>query len=134
MIFKFLAELFYECDGWHGGGVAQWAKCPTEHVLRQVLHVVDVFLQAAAGVKTNQRFLQPVGTFATRDAPPAALMPVKLHGAQSELHNALLVIDYDNPARTKHGSSFHHGIEVHAHINFIGGEAGTRASPRHNRL
>jgi len=24
-------------------------------------------------------------------------MPVKLHGAQSELHDALLVVDYDNP-------------------------------------
>src|SRR5260370_30452621 len=61
-------------------------------------------------------------------------MAVKLNGAQGELHNALVVIDDDNPARTEHRSGFHHGIEVHADINFIGREAGTRASTRHNRL
>src|SRR5258708_33334081 len=128
MIFKFLAELFYERNSRHRRGIAQWTEGPTQHVLRQVLHVVDVFLQAAASVKTNEGFLQPVGTFATRDTSLAALRPVKLHGAQSELHDALLVVAYDNPARTEHRSSSHHGIELQADIHFIGTAAATRSA------
>src|SRR5215472_19303391 len=45
MIFEFFAEFLYERDGRHGGGIAQGAERPAEHVFRQVLHVIDIFLQ-----------------------------------------------------------------------------------------
>ena len=44
--FEFVAELLHDRDGRHRGRIAQRAERSPEHVLRQVLHVVDVFLYA----------------------------------------------------------------------------------------
>src|SRR5882672_8992827 len=57
MVFKFFAELFDERHGRHGCCIAQRTKRSSQHVLGKVIHVVDVFLYAATGVKPLQCFL-----------------------------------------------------------------------------
>ena len=81
----------YERNRRHRRRIAQRTERPTQHVFRQVLNVVDVFLHAAAGMKTHQRLLQPVRALAAGNAPSAALVLVELHRPQRELHDALLV-------------------------------------------
>ena len=48
MIFKLFAELFHESHGGHRGGIAERTECLPQHVLRQVVNVVDVFLRSTA--------------------------------------------------------------------------------------
>src|SRR5437660_7021768 len=102
VLFELSAELLYECDRRHCCRIAQRAECPSQHVLREVLHVVDVLLQTAASMEPDQSLLQPVRPFAAGDAPPAAFMLIKLHGPQREFHDALRVINDDHAARSQH--------------------------------
>src|SRR6202035_1848226 len=102
MVFKFLAELFHKRYRGHRGRVTERTKRTAKHVFRQVLHVVDVLLHAATIVEPDQRLLQPIGPFAAGNAPAAALVLVKLHGAQCEFHNALLVVDHHHAAGSEH--------------------------------
>src|ERR1700690_712896 len=57
MVFKLFAELLHKRNSRHRGRIAQRTERPPQHVLRKILHVVDVLHHAAAGVKSNQRFL-----------------------------------------------------------------------------
>src|SRR5689334_25022351 len=43
VIFEFFSEFLHESNRWHGRCVAQRTKCAAQHVLRQVLHIVDIF-------------------------------------------------------------------------------------------
>src|SRR6266571_5377939 len=99
-----MPELLPERDRRHRSRIAQRTKRPPQHVLRQVLHVVDIFLHAAARMETNQSLLQPIRPFAAGNAPSATFMLVKLHSAQRKFHNALLVVHNNDTARTQHGS------------------------------
>src|ERR1700722_14517905 len=93
MIFKFLAELFHEGDHRHRGRITQRTECSSQHVFRQILHVVDVFLHAPTRMEPNQRFLQPVCSLAAGNAPSATFVLVKFHRAEREFHDALRVVD-----------------------------------------
>src|SRR5215470_17126807 len=62
---KFVAPLVHNRYGWDRSRVAQRTKCSSQHVLRQVLDVVDVLLQPTAVMKSRKRLLEPVCTFAT---------------------------------------------------------------------
>ena len=62
----------------------------------------------AASMETDQRFFQPVGAFAARDAPSAAFVLVELHGAQRKFHDAGRVVEHDHAARTQHGAGLCH--------------------------
>src|ERR1700683_5273662 len=64
MIFKFFAKLFDEGDGRHRGRVAERAESAAQHVLGEVLHVVDVAGRAKTCVEARERFLEPVSAFA----------------------------------------------------------------------
>src|SRR5262252_3977115 len=98
VIFKLFSKLFHERHGRHGGCVPERAKRSTQHVLREVVNVVDVFLQTCARVETCQRLLQPVGTFAAGNTPSATLVLIELDGAQRELHHAVRVVEHDRSA------------------------------------
>src|SRR2546430_7186230 len=52
--------------------------------------------KSSAGVEANQSFLQPIGSFATRDAPSATLVLIKLHGPQGKLYDASCFIQHDH--------------------------------------
>src|SRR5215475_9475022 len=119
VILELFAELFYESNGRHGGGIAQGTKRAAEHVFRQILDVVDVFFQAASGMETRQCLLEPVRAFAAGNAPSATFVLVKLHGAQGELHDAIGVVEDYHATGAEHGSGFCHTIEVHWDIDFV---------------
>ena len=119
VIFKFFPEFFYETNRRHRCGIAERTKSSSQHVLRQVLHVVDVFLHSAAGVEADESLFQPVGAFAAWDAPSAALMLVELHGAQGKFHDALRIVNHNHAARTQHGSGFRDGVEIHGYVNLV---------------
>src|ERR1035437_2683781 len=70
-------------------------------------------------MKARQRLLHPVSTFAARDAPAAALVLVELGHAQSEPHDAHLVVEHDHAAGAEHRSRLHHRVEVHGDIDFV---------------
>src|SRR5258708_13068138 len=99
-----------------------------------ILHVVDVLLHPTTCVEADQSLFQPVRTFTARDAPPATLMLVKLHGAQSKLHHTLRVVDYDYSARAQHRSSLSDRIEIHIDVDLISSKAGSGRSARHHRF
>src|SRR5438045_1259725 len=106
VVLKFFSEFLYEGDRGHRRGVAQRTEGAAQHVLCEVLHVIDIFSDSAAVVETNQRLLQPVRAFAAGNAPSATLMLVELHGAQGEFHNALGIVDHYHTAGAQHGASF----------------------------
>src|ERR1700723_258393 len=85
MIFKFFPKLLYERHGGHRRRISKWAKRLTQHVLRQVINIVDVFFYTAARMKPRQGFFQPVRAFAAWNAPAAAFMLVELHSAKSAM-------------------------------------------------
>src|SRR3984957_10118601 len=92
MILKFLAELFHERYRRHRRRITQRTKRPAQHVLREILHVIDIFFHAAAAMESSQCLLQPIRAFAAGDAPSATFMLVKLHRPQREFHYALLIV------------------------------------------
>src|SRR6266478_2513034 len=55
VIFELLTKFLDETHSRHGGSIAERAERPAQHVFRQVIHVVDIFLQPAAGMETLQR-------------------------------------------------------------------------------
>src|SRR5438105_12382198 len=73
VVFEFLPEFLHYGNRRHRGCIAQGTKSSAQHVLGQVQNVVDILFQTAAGMKTYQRFLEPVGAFAAGNAPAAAL-------------------------------------------------------------
>src|SRR5258708_25487884 len=99
-----------------------------------MLHVVDVFLHPTSCGEADQSLFQPVRSFTQRDAPPATLMLVKPHGAQSKLHDTLRVVDYDYSARAQHRSSLSDRIEIHLDVDLISSKAGSGRSARHHRF
>ena len=119
MVFKFFAKLLNERHGRHGRGITQRAKCTPQHVLRKVVHVVDVLFQPAARVEARQSLLQPVGTLATRNAPAAAFMLVKLDRPQGKLDHASSLVEHYNATRAQHRARFHHGIKVHGDVDLV---------------
>src|SRR5208337_908395 len=98
MIFKFFSELFHERHGGHRCRVSERTECLSQHVLSQVIDVVDVLLQPSTRMEARERLLQPVGAFTAGDAPAATFMLIKLDGAQRELHNAGRIIEHNHPA------------------------------------
>src|SRR2546425_8139296 len=68
MIFKFFAKLLDDRNGRQGRRIAQRAKRPTQHVLRQILNIIDVFLNPAASVESAQCLLQPISPFPAGNA------------------------------------------------------------------
>src|SRR5581483_12076476 len=102
VVFKFLPELFHERDRRHRCRISKRAEGSSEHVFRQVLDIIDVFLDAASGMESLQSLPQPVCPFAARDAPSAALMLIELHGSQGELHDASGLIQNYHAAGTEH--------------------------------
>src|ERR1700679_1316082 len=102
MIFKFFPKLLYERHGGHRRRISKWAKRLTQHVLRQVINIVDVFFYTAARMKPRQGFFQPVRAFAAWNAPAAAFMLVELHSAKCELHHAGGVVKNYNAPGSQH--------------------------------
>src|SRR3954452_15667932 len=92
VVLKFFSEFFYEGDRRHRRGVAQRAEGAAQHVFCEILHVVDIFHHSTAGMKTDERLLQPVRSLAAGNAPSAAFVLIKLHRAECEFHNALRVV------------------------------------------
>src|SRR5215831_4855846 len=119
MIFKLFSELLHERNHRHGGGIAERTERASQHVLRKVLHVVDVFLHAPSVVEADQGFLKPVGSFAARDAPTTALVLIELHRAQRKFHYAGALIENDYAAGAKHRSSLHYGVEIHGDVDLV---------------
>src|SRR5262245_38312203 len=111
MSFKLTPPLVYDRHSGNGRSITQRAESASQHVLRQVLDIVDVFLQTAAVMETDQRFLQPICSFSTGNTPAAALVLVELHDPQRELHHAGLIVDHDHTAGAKGLSSFAEGVE-----------------------
>src|ERR1041385_3679688 len=101
MRFKFAAPFIDNRHGRNSRSIAQRAESPAQHVLRQVLDVVDVLAQAAAVVEARERLLEPICSFTARDAPAAAFMLVELHHAQRKLDHASRVVQYDDAAGAK---------------------------------
>src|SRR5450432_2705255 len=126
VVFKLFAELLYERNGRHRGRVAEWAERAAHHVLGEVLDVVDVLGDAAAGVEAGQRLLEPVGALAAGDAPAAAFVLVKLHGPQGELDHAGGLIEHHDAARAKHAAGLADLVEIHADVDLAGQQAGGR--------
>jgi hypothetical protein len=56
MIFKLLPEFFNERHRRHRGRVSEGAKRFAQHVLGEVVHIINVFFYTAAGVKTVESF------------------------------------------------------------------------------
>src|SRR5262249_31479355 len=111
--FKLAAPFVHDRHRGNGRRVAQWAKCPSEHVLRQVPDVVDVFPQPATVMEAGERFLEPVGAFAAGNTPATTFVLVELHHAQGELHHAGLVVENHHAAGAKEFAALGKRVEVH---------------------
>src|SRR5271165_1080705 len=98
MVLEFPSVLLNVGDDRHRGRIAQWAERAPEHVLRQVLQVVDIFRHTAAGMEARQRLLHPVGALAAGNTPAATLVLIKLGDPQRELDNAHLIVEHDYTA------------------------------------
>src|SRR5664279_3737050 len=134
VVLEFLTKLLNVGNDRHRRRVAQRTEGATQHVLRQVLQVVDVLGHAAARMEARQRLLHPVGTFAAWDTPAAALVLVKLGHAKSEPNDAHLVVEDDHAARAEHRARLHHRVEVHSDIDFVRRENLYRRSTGHHAL
>src|SRR5690348_12057971 len=99
--FELVAPLVDDGHGRDRSSIAKWAESPAEHILGQILDVIDVLLHARALMEPGQSFLQPVSPFATGNAPAAALVLVELHYPQREFHHAGLIIEDHNATRAK---------------------------------
>src|SRR5215472_5576441 len=114
--FELVAPLVHNRYGWDCSRVTQRAKCSSQHVLRQVLDVVYVFFQTAAVVESRKRLLEPVCTFATGNAPAAALVLIELHDAQSKFHHARLIVHDHYASRAQELAALAERIKVHIHL------------------
>src|SRR5208337_802894 len=119
MVFKCLAILLDVRNNRHRSRIAEWTERASEHVLGQILQVVDVFGHSAAGMEASQGLLHPVGALTTWNAPATALVLVELRHPQSKPDNAHVVVKYDDSAGAKHGAGLHHRLEIHRHVNFV---------------
>src|ERR1035438_4702257 len=123
MVLEFLPELLHDRDGRHGGGIAQGAERPAQHIPRDIADQVDIGARARPIVEASQNLLQPGGAFAARDAPAAAFMGVEAHDAQGGFHHAGVFVHDDDAAGAQHGFARCHGIVVHGSaLHFRGGE------------
>src|SRR5216684_6347603 len=131
MRFKFAAPFVYDRHRWDRRRIAQRTERPAQHVLGQVLDVVDVLLQPAAVVEARERLLQPVRAFAARNTPAATFVLVELHNAQGKFDHASLVVEHDHAAGAQELSALAEGIKVHVHlVGFFGGEHERRRTAR----
>src|SRR5438128_1446047 len=73
VIFKLLPPFLHDGHRRNRRSVAQRTEGASQHVLRQIINVVNVSLLARAGVETRERLLQPVCAFAAGDTPSATL-------------------------------------------------------------
>src|SRR5258708_12137808 len=94
MIFKFFSEFLHERHGGHCRRISQRTERLPQHVFGELVHIIDLFLDPPARMEPNQSLLQPVRTFATRDTPTAALVPVELHRAQSEFDDTTAIVHH----------------------------------------
>src|SRR5678815_4347659 len=99
MVLELLPKLFHECNDRHCRRIAQRTERTSKHVLREVLNVIDIFLHASAGVESRQRLLEPISSFAARNAPSAAFMLIKLDGSKRKFHDTRGVVEYHHAAR-----------------------------------
>src|SRR5260370_8274420 len=111
MIFKFFSEFCHNRDRWQGRRITQRTKRAPEHVLRQVLNVVDVFLNSSTRMKANQRLFQPVGAFTAGNAPSTTFVPVELHDSQSDLHHTSCIVTDDPSPRSKPPPALHQHVK-----------------------
>src|ERR1700690_1250676 len=74
MIFEFFPEFLHDGNGRQRRRIAQRAKRAAQHVLRQILNVVDIFFHSGAGVEAGERLFQPVRAFAAGNAPATTLV------------------------------------------------------------
>src|SRR4051794_38055525 len=125
--FEFFAELLDHADYGHGSSVAERAEGAPQHVLAEVAQVIDVLHDATTGVKADERLLQPVGTFATGNAPATTLVLIELDGAEEELDDAGLVVEDDDAAGAEERAGLHQGVEVHREVALV------RFENRHGR-
>src|SRR5437764_8217419 len=93
MIFKLLPPFVNDRDRWECRCISQRAESPASHVVGEVQHLIYILLRAAAVMKARQCLLEPVGPFATRNAPSATFVLIKLHDAQGYFHHTGLVVD-----------------------------------------
>src|ERR1700733_518807 len=128
------AELLEKADHRHGRCVAERAEGAAQHVLGEVAHVIDIFHRAVAFVEAGHRLLQPVCAFAAGDAPAAALLLVELDGAERKLDDRDRLIKDDDAGGTEHGTRLAHLVEVHANIDLVRAEDGTRCAAGHYGL
>src|SRR5258708_5365785 len=113
---EFAPPLVYDRHRRNRGRIAQWTERPTQHVLGQVLNVVDVLLQSAAIMEASESFLEPVSTFTAGNAPAATFVLVELHDSQGKFDHASLVVNHHNTAGAQELSALAEGIEVHVHL------------------
>src|SRR5204862_4876060 len=83
--FEFAAPFVHNGHCGNGGGIAERAERASQHVLCQVLDVIYIFFQTAAGMEAGKRLFQPVCAFAAGNTPATAFVLVELHDAQGEL-------------------------------------------------
>src|SRR5262245_30844392 len=123
VLLEFMPPLLHNRHGWNRGSVAQRTEGTAQHVFRQVINVIDVFANAAAGVEADQRFLQPIGAFAAGNTPSATLVPVKLHDAQGEFDHASLIVGDHHAARAQKFAALAEAVEIHVQLlGFFGSE------------
>src|SRR5882762_1770958 len=126
MIFKFFTELLHNRNRWHSSRVAERTESSAQHVFREILNVVDVFLHPAARMEAVERLLEPVRAFAARDAPATALVLVELHDVLREADHAGGVVDDDHTAGTQHGAGFRDAVKIHGDVDLVRGENWSR--------
>ena len=98
VFFEFFAEFLDEAKGGHRGCVAERAEGAAHHVFREVLHVIDILLCAAAVVDAGESLLDPVRAFAAGDAPSAGLVLVEGDGAEGEFDDRDGLVEHDDAA------------------------------------
>ena len=96
--------------------------------------MIYIFHRAVAFVDAGHRLLQPVGALAAGDAPAAALVLVELDGAECELDDRNRLIEDDDAGGAEHGARLAHLVEVHANIDFVRAQDGTRCAAGHHGL
>src|SRR5271157_607532 len=122
MVFKFLPVFLNVRNDRHRGRIAQRAKRASQHVLRQVIHIVNILRDTTARVEARQCLFDPVGALTAWNTPATALVLVELDHPQRELDNAHLVIEDDDAPRAQHRSNLEHSIEIHGHIDLVRSE------------
>src|SRR4051812_14110694 len=113
MVFKLLPPVLDNGDSGKCCCVTECAERPSSHVIGQVHHLIDVFPHSTSIVETRERFLQPIGTFTTGNAPAATLVLIELHNAERNLHHAGLIVNGHDSSGPEELSALGEPIVVH---------------------